>query len=221
MTVGVFAQSEILINAQIIEMTKIGLDKEIITKKIKESPNCFDVSANALIELKKNGVDNEVISLMLANTNAVKQVNTKDNEVAPVTQNNDNPQNYSDSQPIEVARTNSQILPTAKEALLNARTLAIEKSSINPSRQAIEKELLKRKEWRQLNLNIVRYKESADLYIEIGFVHFSLITHRYVWRIYDRRSGIIIVAGETTSWGSLAENLARDIGKKINLLAAK
>jgi len=43
----------------------------------------------------------------------------------------------------------------------------------------------------------------------------SWITHRYVYRIYDRRSGAVIAAGETTSWGSLAENLARHIGKDM------
>lgn len=96
------------------------------------------------------------------------------------------------------------------------RTVAIEKSSLNPSRQALEKELLKRKEWERLNLSIVRYKDSADLYIEIGFVPLSLITHRYVFRIYERRTGTVLAAGETTSWGSLARNLAREIAKKLD-----
>ena len=80
--------------------------------------------------------------------------------------------------------------------------------------------MLKRPEFAKLNLTITRYKDSADLYVEIGFVHLSLITHRYVYRIYDRRSGSVIAAGETTSWGSLAENLARHIAKSLNAVAA-
>jgi hypothetical protein len=196
-------------------MSKIGLDKEIILKKINDSPGNFDVSANALIELKKSGVDNAVINLMLekAAQPALGNINT--------TKTDSNTPGYSDSQPVNLYQNSSQTPISPKEALLNARTIALEKSSINPSRQALEKELLKRKEWKQFNLNIVRYKEAADLYMEIGFVHFSIITHRYVWRVYDRRSGIIVAAGETTSWGSLAENIARDAAKKLSALSAK
>jgi len=46
----------------------------------------------------------------------------------------------------------------------------------------------------------------------------SLVTHRYVFRIYDRRTGAVIAAGETTSWGSLAENLARHIAKSLTAI---
>ena len=74
---------------------------------------------------------------------------------------------------------------------------------------------MKRADWKQLNLTLERYKEKADLYVEIGFVPMSLITHRYVYRIYDRRSGEVLAAGETTSWGSLAENLAKHICKSL------
>ena len=209
------AQTETLTNAIVIEMSKVGLDKEIILKKIDESPNTFDVSTTALIELRKNGIENEVINLMLEK--AVR----KSVKNASLTPTDNDSQEFSDSQPFNLSQTSSPTPVTPKDALLNARTVALEKSSVNPSRQALEKELLKRKEWKQFNLNIIRYKESADLYMEIGFVHFSLVTHRYVWRVYDRRSGIIVAAGETTSWGSLAENIARDVAKKLNALATK
>jgi hypothetical protein len=212
------AQTETLTNLTVIEMSKIGLDKEIIIKKINESENNFDVSTNALIELKKNGVDNTVITMMLERANR----KTADNLTTMQTDNTTNTTlGYSDSQPITMYQQTSSNIPTPKEALRNARTIALEKSSVNPSRQALEKELLKRKEWSAINLSIVRYKEAADLYMEIGFVHFSIITHRYVWRVYDRRSGIIVAAGETTSWGSLAKNIARDVAQKLNTLATK
>ncbi|MBK8811846.1 MAG: hypothetical protein IPN69_14115 [Acidobacteria bacterium] len=195
-TTGVFAQTETLTNLQVVEMVKSGLGTSIIAKKINGSENRFDVSVNALIELKNAGVDSEIIALMM--------------EKAPKTPVNvPKPESvgYSDSD-----RPNT--VPTARNG--EARTIAIEKSSIHPSRQALEKELFKRKEWKRLNLSIVRYKESADFYVEIGFVPLSLLTHRYTFRIYDRRSGAVIAAGETTSWGSLAENLAREIAKKLD-----
>jgi hypothetical protein len=92
------------------------------------------------------------------------------------------------------------------------------KSSAHPSRQALEKELMKRADFNRLDLTITRYKETADLYVEIGYVSLSWITHRYVYRIYDRRSGTVLAAGETTSWGSLAENLARNIVKSLSTI---
>jgi len=95
------------------------------------------------------------------------------------------------------------------------------KTSLNPSRQALEKELLKRQDRQKLNLNIVRYKEGADLFIEIGRMPLSLITHRYVFRVYDNKSGTVIMAGETTSWGSLAKNLARSISQNLNAVSIK
>jgi len=121
---------------------------------------------------------------------------------------------FSDSSP--VVESVPTIIANPADALRSAKTVHIEKSTLNPSRQALEKELLKRKDWQKLNLNIVRYKEGADLRVEIGFVPLSLITHRYVFRIDDNRSGTVIAAGETTSWGSLAKNLARNICRKLN-----
>ena len=124
------------------------------------------------------------------------------------------PQGYSENvQSGSSQLDNSPIAP--KEALKRAKTIALVKASLQPSRQALEKELMKRPEWKQFGLTLERYKESSDLYVEIGFVPMSLITHRYVYRIYDRRSGAVIAAGETTSWGSLAENLAKHITRSL------
>ena len=102
-----------------------------------------------------------------------------------------------------------------------ARTIAFKKSSAHPSRQNLEKALLKNKDFKQLNLTILRYKEEADIFVEMGFVSGSWLTHRYVYRIFDRRSGAVLAAGETTSWGSLADNLARHIGRSLVQLRDK
>ncbi len=209
-----YAQTETLTNSQIVEMSKIGLAKEIILKKINASQSNFDVSTNALIELKKGGVADEVILLMLEKGETKREISLSNNS-------NQNSQVFSETQPTGETQQFAPTVTSAKDALLNAKTVAIEKSSVNPSRQSLEKELFKRPQWLKYNLTLVRYKQDADIYIEIGFVPLSIITHRYVFRIYDRRSGTIITAGETTSWGSLSKHLAREITQKMDLVSGK
>ena len=194
---------EILTNNDIVSMSQANLAESLIVEKIKESKGAFDVSVSGLINLKKSGVSDEIIRAMMEKSRALREksaVGTAQNSIA--------------GQP--VIESVPTVVKNSADVLRSAKTIAIEKSTLNPSRQALEKELLKRKDWQKLNLNIVRYKEGADLRVEIGFVPLSLITHRYVYRVYDNRSGTVIAAGETTSWGSLAKNLAREISKNIS-----
>ncbi len=208
---NVRAQAETLSNNEIILMTKAGLSKDLIARKIKDSSGRYDTTAQSLIELKKAGVADEVIALMLDKKGETGE------KISPATNNRtiENIAAETGTPSIE-SKASAHIVLEAGDALRAAKTIAITKSSLNPSRQALEKELLKREDWQRLNLNIVRYKQDADLYIEIGFVPLSIITHRYVFRVYDGKSGTVIVAGETTSWSSLAENLSREISKKLN-----
>jgi len=203
---AVFAQTETLNNANVIEMTKVGLDKQLILEKIKISKLDFDTSINGLIELRRAGVDNEIIKVMMDNVKQREGGETAGSAGA-------------ENKPAAAPKKPVHAIPTAKEALLAARTVAIEKNSIHPSPQALEKELMKRKDWTAYNLTLVRSRTDADIFIEISFVKMSVITHRYTFHIYDRRSGTVIAAGETTSWGSLAENLAREISKKLMTVA--
>lgn len=198
-----FAQNEILTNNEVILLTRAGLSEDLIVRKINESTADFDTTAQGLIDLKKSGVSDAVIALMM------EKKSSPSSDVKPYSDSTDpiDPQFFADS--------NSRIRLEPKEAMRTAKTIAIKKSSLHPARQALEKELLKRKEWKDLNLNIVRYKDDADLLVEIGYVSLSWITHRYSYRIYDNKSGTVIAAGETTSWGSLAENLARGIAKRL------
>jgi len=205
-TCAAFAQMEILTNAEIVEMTKVGLDKELIKEKINVSKVNFDTTTNGLIELRKANVDNEVIKFMMGKTR-LQETAAKAEQAAAMP-----------AVPAEPKKPVNSI-PTPKEALLSAKTVAIEKDSIHPSIQALEKELMKRKDWTAYSLTLVRSRLEADIYIEISFVTMSVITHRYTFHVYDRRSGTIIAAGETTSWGSLAENLAREISKKLKTVA--
>lgn len=194
---------EILTNNDVVSMSQASLAESLIVEKIKESKGAFDVSVEGLVNLKKSGVSDEIIRAMMEKSRALREKSAVSST-----------QTFSDSQPI--IESVPTVVKSSAEALRSAKTIAIEKSTVNPSRQALEKELLKRKDWQKLNLNILRYKEGADLRIEIGFVPLSLITHRYVFRVYDNRSGTVIAAGETTSWGSLAKNLAREISKNIS-----
>ena len=195
---------EILSNADIVLMSKSGLNKELIISKIKNSKGAFDVSAQGLVNLKNAGVDEDVIEEMLEKSRVLREKVAGSGTTQPIS---DNP---------VVIESVPTIIQNPADALRSAKTIAIEKSSLHPSRQALEKELLKRKDWQKLNLNIVRYKEGADLRVEIGRVPLSIVTHRYVFRIYDNRSGTVIAAGETTSWGSLAKNLAKHISTELN-----
>jgi len=190
------AQTEVLTNAKIVDMTKAGLSSDIILVKIKTSVDRFDISSDSLIEMKKAGVADSVIT-------AVVNIGRSGASLG-------------DAEPVNSSESGKLALDNrAAMSLSTARTIAIQKSSLNPSRQELEKELLKRSDWRALNLTIEQYKTDADLYIDIGFVPLSLVTHRYVYRIYDRRTGAVIAAGETTSWGSLAEHLAKHICESL------
>jgi len=60
-----FAQ-EVMTNQTVVEMVKAGLSERVIVAKIRTSPTNFDVRADALIALKKNGVPEKVIEAILS-----------------------------------------------------------------------------------------------------------------------------------------------------------
>lgn len=206
---SIAAQSEALTNRMVIEMTAVGLSTEVIRAKILESEPRFDTSVAALIELKKAGVADEIITLIVERTQTVPP------SVSDISQFSDSDTPASDQPSVE------RVPVSPQEAIRNARTIAFKKSSAQPSRQNLEKALLKNPDFKRSGLTILRIKEEADLFVEIGFVSGSWLTHRYVYRIYDRRSGVVLAAGETTSWGSLAENLAKHISRSLMQIEGK
>ena len=199
---NLFGQAETLNNETVIGMSRAGLSAEIISRKIVSAEPAFDVSVDGLIELKKAGVDDSIIALMMERTETALP-RPRLAAVAGET---------SGTFPAGTADNGSH---GRASVIASAKTIAFGKSSLQPSRQALEKELMRRQDFQKLNLTILRYKEQADLFVDIGYVSGSWLTHRYVFRIYDQRSGAVIAAGETTSWGSLAENLARHISKRL------
>jgi hypothetical protein len=203
---GVLGQTESLTNADVLKMHDAGLSSQFIVRKLSLASTRFDTSTAAVIELKKHGLPEEVILAMIERQEAQGLVHATPG--------------FSDSGTPDPPPVDQPVLQkSSKEMIASARTIAFVKSPAQPSRQALEKELMKRPDFRAANLTITRYKDKADLYVEIGYVSLSWITHRYVYRIYDRQSGTVLAAGETTSWGSLAENLARNIAKSLTRIS--
>jgi tetratricopeptide (TPR) repeat protein len=64
MVLGAFA-AEILTNDAVVTMVKAGLGDDVIISKIKTSQNQFDLSTQALVRLKEDGVSPGVIKAMV------------------------------------------------------------------------------------------------------------------------------------------------------------
>ena len=73
-----WGQTEVMTNAEVISLTKAGLDKGVIIDKIRQSQTKFDVSTDALIQLKQLGVDPDVVKTMLQSAN-VERTNVATN----------------------------------------------------------------------------------------------------------------------------------------------
>ncbi len=203
LAVGVVGQAEVLTNAEVLKLLDAGVTPQLILRKITNSTSRFDVSTASIIDLTKRRVPEEVILAMI--DRQTEHAGFSDSTAAN-TPNTGAPDTLTGDPPVPANK---------REMLASARTIAFVKSSAHPSRQALEKELMKRQDFLATRLTITRYKDKADLYVEIGYVSLSWLTHRYVYRIYDRNSGTVLAAGETTSWGSLAANLARNIAKSL------
>jgi hypothetical protein len=81
-TLSLSAQTkqDILTNETVTMLHKKGLGAGIIVNKIKTSKTTFDVSTDALIKLKEDGIPDEVVSAMIesADKNKVEVVNLND-----------------------------------------------------------------------------------------------------------------------------------------------
>ena len=60
------AAEEKLTNASVVEMHKLGLGDGVVVEKIKNSACNFDVSLDALKQLKDGGISDPVIQAMIA-----------------------------------------------------------------------------------------------------------------------------------------------------------
>lgn len=185
------AQGEVLTNLKIIEMARVGLGSEIILKKIKNSPGAYDVSVNGLSELKKAGVSDEIITVIMEIDDAKAVSNIAEKPVS--------------TEP-----------KTAAQLLREAKNIAFVKGSAYPSLKEVESSLMSRERserWRRFNLNIVQDQTNADLICEIGH---DFLTH-YNFRVTDVKTGRTIAAsGVTSLGGALAGNVANKLIKRLN-----
>jgi hypothetical protein len=84
----IFAQTrKPLTNEDIVSMTKQGFDTPLIEKAIQTGDSNFDVSAQALVELKNAGVSQDVMSAMLSAHSSEATTSNEATAVAVVTPN--------------------------------------------------------------------------------------------------------------------------------------
>jgi hypothetical protein len=81
------AQEETMTNKEVISLTSAGLNKSLIVDKIRTSKSKFDLSTDALIKLKKAGVDDAVVAAMLQAKGGAATASS----IAPVGTVNGNP----------------------------------------------------------------------------------------------------------------------------------
>lgn len=79
--IALFAQvnNDTLTNKSIIELKKINLGVDVIKMKITKSNCAFDLSVDGLIQLKKNGVSDDIIACMLMNQGGEKKYMSNSN----------------------------------------------------------------------------------------------------------------------------------------------
>lgn len=191
---------EILTNRTVVEMTAAKLGKTIILDKITRTPGAYDVTAAALIELKKAEVDDEIIRAMIA----VFDKTSKQNRNLSAETNR-----------LPVVKFDAN--KTAAQLLREARTIIFVKHSLFPSLSDLESTMFKRERWNKFNLTITRAEDEADLICEINH---EFLSH-YAFRVTDRKTGKVIAAsGVTSLGGSLSGNVANKIIKRFNEVLA-
>ncbi len=79
-------KAEVLTNETVVTLVKKGLGSSIIINKIKASKTNFDVSINALIQLKENNVPDEIVAVMVEFSG--EKGNTVSNPNDPLSQHN-------------------------------------------------------------------------------------------------------------------------------------
>jgi WXXGXW repeat (2 copies) len=66
-----YAQNDVLTNQSIIQLWKAGISKSVIGAKINSSQCNFDLSTNGLVDLKNNGVPDDIVTSMVNKGNSV------------------------------------------------------------------------------------------------------------------------------------------------------
>lgn len=206
------AQTEVLTNADVIAMSKAGLDSELIVTKIKTSETDFETTAKALIELKNGTVNDKVIALMIETAKNNEKLKTRKVETVK--------NGSTELSEVAPEPTRNVDYKTPAQLLRDAKTIAFKKTSAYPKLKELESSLLKKsrvERWNKFNLIITQYAADADLLVEIGH---DFGTH-YNFRILDVKTGRVIAAsGVTSLGGALAGNVADKLIKRLNEAAS-
>jgi hypothetical protein len=75
------AASAKITNARVVEMTKMGLDDDVIIARIKHGTCDFQLSDTDLVELKKSGVSAKVVAVMMDTVPAAPATEPNDGKV--------------------------------------------------------------------------------------------------------------------------------------------
>lgn len=208
------AQTEVLTNADVVAMSRAGLQSEVIIEKINSSESDFDTTAKSLIALKTEKVDDKIIAAVIEKARSDEKLKTR--RVENVKTGNTE---LSEAAP---APTRNVEYKTAAQILRDAKTIAFKKDSAYPKIKELESSLLKQArlaKWNRFNLTITEYEADADLLVEIGH---DFGTH-YNFRVLDVKTGRVIAAsGVTSLGGALAGNVADKLIKRLNeIISAK
>jgi hypothetical protein len=130
------------------------------------------------------------------NTNLYVFRETQPASPQPVVANADSTQSPRQAPPVALRQDEKA------EALRAAKTIFVRSQSDFFTREAMERELLKRPEFAQWGMTITRQEESADLIIEVHRKRFSTL---FTFSALDPRSGRIVASDTASSIGGTIE----------------
>lgn len=195
------AQKKPLRNEDIIQMTKAEFDEETIVKAIEANDPAFDVSVDALIALKNEGVKEKVISAMLERASRQK---------APAATNQNQPSNESPP-PVERRVLGDKEKPASNSHL---PTIYVEEVSSEGSIMASSDTTLEAmKTLQQKGMNVVTHRDKADYILQI-----TRQLGKKSWRkdtklVVSNREGKVVYANSTRSVGGGMGDVADHVRK--------
>jgi|SRR5579859_6470824 len=116
------------------------------------------------------------------------------------------------AQPSTNAAQQSSAVSERNQALRSAKSLHICSETVFLTAGALDRALMKQKDWDRLGLNIVTNQSHADLELQVNRVVF---THVHTYILTDKATGIVLAAGKVTAFdgviatGPMAEQIVK------------
>jgi hypothetical protein len=195
------AQKKSMRNEDIIQMTKAEFDEGTIIKAIETNEPAFDVSVDALIALKNNGVKQKVISAMLERASRQK---------SPAATTPNQPPDESPSPPAR------RVLGDKEKPAINSHlpTIYVEEVSSEGSTMASSDTTLEAmKTLQQKGMNIVTHRDKADYILQI-----TRLLGKKGWRkdtklVLSDREGKVVYANSTRTVGGAMGDVVDHVRK--------